>query len=405
MSNLRYKELKFEGKTYTKKYQIDEILLKNGFNWFLDAEVENVRIEIMKETLILNAGIWYNGIWEFGVIRDVDWRAGTFKNGVIYNGVFKKITIEKGIIFNGIFLRGDILFADIRGGEFRDINISTNVNQTQQSETQTQPIQNNSTVQIKDEIQGEVGQKIQSQIEENYNSEILKFKNFINEMFLNVFNEKDKLALNLIKNFLKEFKTNKDLKMIQETPNEYKFKFNNGDVIIFNPIQFKKLNDNTPYIIKYNFNNIEISQNTYNKIKKICKYIIEIKNEINQNKNYEELVEIIGKDIKKYVEDKFQLFYNIEKRIPHCKFFNIFNTIIGETICCNFGSTNTISPYENYYNDISSIHIHNNNTITFIYSYPQFKQYKSFTIPVNWAVNVISKWKPKIEELIKKKNI
>lgn len=172
----RYKELKFEGKTYTKKYQIDEILIENNFNWFLDAEIENVRIEIIKETLILNGGIWYNGVWEYGVIRDIDWRAGTFKNGVIYNGIFKRITVEKGIIFNGTFLRGDILFADIRGGEFKDVNISTNVNQTEKTEqpqtqlqgqTQSQ-VQGEPTVQTQGEIQGQEGQEIQSQVQESH---------------------------------------------------------------------------------------------------------------------------------------------------------------------------------------------------------------------------------------------
>jgi hypothetical protein len=87
----RYKELKYEGKTYTQKYQIDEIIIDNGMNWFLDCEVENARIEIIKETIVFNAGIFYNGVWEYGVVRDADWRNGVFKNGVIYNGTFKKL--------------------------------------------------------------------------------------------------------------------------------------------------------------------------------------------------------------------------------------------------------------------------------------------------------------------------
>lgn len=205
--NQRYKELKHEGKTYTKKYQIDEILLENDFNWFLDCEVENMRLEIMKETLIINAGIFYNGIWEYGVLRDVDWRAGTFKNGVIYNGIFKRITVEKGIIFNGTFLRGDILFADIRGGEFKDINISTNVNQTQtgtQTQSQVQPIQQiqsgqtqtqsgqtsqsdqtsqsqvqgESTVKTQGQVKGKEGQEIQAQVQENMKI-VKSYNNFI----------------------------------------------------------------------------------------------------------------------------------------------------------------------------------------------------------------------------------
>ncbi|NPV13266.1 MAG: hypothetical protein HPY57_16015 [Ignavibacteria bacterium] len=205
MANLRYKELKFEGKTYTKKYQIDEILLENGFNWFLDAEIENARIEIMKETLIFNAGIWYNGVWEYGVIRDIDWRAGTFKNGVIYNGIFKRVTVERGIIFNGTFLKGDILFADIRGGEFKDVNISKNVNQTektQQPETQIQTqIQGEPTIQTQGKIHGQTGQKIQTQIEEKYNPRVMKYGKFINELFLGgKLNENDNPNLIVVDN-------------------------------------------------------------------------------------------------------------------------------------------------------------------------------------------------------------
>lgn len=114
---IRYKELKFNNQIYTKKYQIDDILLDNGFGWMIDAEVENMRLEIMKETLIVNAGIIYNCEFDYGVIRDADVRNIHFHNGVIYNGTFKNCLIEKGIIFNGTFLKGDIKFADIRGGQ------------------------------------------------------------------------------------------------------------------------------------------------------------------------------------------------------------------------------------------------------------------------------------------------
>lgn len=127
----RYVELKYEGKTYKKEYDINKILSEKNFFWFFETEVENLRLEILKDTLIINGGIWYNGTFEYGVIRDIDWRAGIFENGVIYNGVFKKITVGKGIIFAGTFLKGDVLFADIRGGNFEDVNISSNVNTIQ----------------------------------------------------------------------------------------------------------------------------------------------------------------------------------------------------------------------------------------------------------------------------------
>jgi len=175
--NNRYKELVYEGKTYTKKHQIDEILLEKEMNWFLDAEIENARIEIVKDTLIFNAGIIYNCVWEFGVIRDGDIRNITFENGVIYNGTFKKFTMEKGIIFGGVFIRGEVLFADIRGGDFRDVDISNNVNKTTQETTPqmqddeqlqiAQPETTQGQVQVQGDAQGQEGQEIQAQIQES----------------------------------------------------------------------------------------------------------------------------------------------------------------------------------------------------------------------------------------------
>jgi uncharacterized protein YjbI with pentapeptide repeats len=120
---MRYKELKYNGKIYNKNYEIDEILIQNNMNWLIDTELENIRIEITKNTLVINAGIWYNGVFEYGVIRDIDFRNGTIENGVIYNGGFKNIDMENGLIFNGTFLNG-IIHADIRGGVFLNVNLN-----------------------------------------------------------------------------------------------------------------------------------------------------------------------------------------------------------------------------------------------------------------------------------------
>ena len=46
----KYKELKFNGETYTEQYKIQEILIREKFDWFLDMESENVRLEIIKNT-------------------------------------------------------------------------------------------------------------------------------------------------------------------------------------------------------------------------------------------------------------------------------------------------------------------------------------------------------------------
>lgn len=123
----RYIELKYDGKIYTEKYKIDEILIKNKFQWLLDAEIENARLEIFKDTLIWNSGIWYNGIFVYGVIRDIEWRYGIFENGVWYNGTFKNGIFKIGLIYDGKFLNGEILKGKIKGGKFVDIKISKDV--------------------------------------------------------------------------------------------------------------------------------------------------------------------------------------------------------------------------------------------------------------------------------------
>lgn len=125
--DLRYSELKYNGKIYTEQWKIDEILIKNKFNWLVNAEIKNARLEIFQDTIIWNAGIWYNGSWFFGVWRDGEWRYGTWQNGVWYNGVWKNGTFKLGIIYNGKFFKGKIEKGEIRGGQFIDVQIFPNV--------------------------------------------------------------------------------------------------------------------------------------------------------------------------------------------------------------------------------------------------------------------------------------
>lgn len=127
MSELRYSELKYNGETYTEQWKIDEILIKNKFNWVVNAEIKNARLEIFNTTLVWNGGIWYNGDWYFGVWRDGEWRYGTWQNGVFYNGTWKNGTFKSGIIYNGHFFKGKILAGEIRGGQFIDVEISESV--------------------------------------------------------------------------------------------------------------------------------------------------------------------------------------------------------------------------------------------------------------------------------------
>ncbi len=125
----RYKELKFDGNIYTEQYKIDEILINKDFSWFLDCEVENVRLEIsydsknMMDVLILNSGVFFNGTWIYGVFRNGEWKSGIWEYGVWYNGIWRTGLFKDGLIFNGSFFGGKILNGTIRGGKFYDIEI------------------------------------------------------------------------------------------------------------------------------------------------------------------------------------------------------------------------------------------------------------------------------------------
>jgi len=127
MSDNRYSELKHDGKIYTEQWKIDEILIKNKFNWIVNAEIKNARLEIFEDTLVWNAGIWYNGSWYFGVWRDGEWRYGIWQNGVWYNGVWRDGAFKSGIIYKGKFFKGTIESGEIRGGQFIDIKIDPKV--------------------------------------------------------------------------------------------------------------------------------------------------------------------------------------------------------------------------------------------------------------------------------------
>lgn len=123
----RYSELKYEGQIFTEQWKIDEILIKNKFNWLVNAEIKNARLEIFQDTLVWNAGIWYNGNWYFGVWRDGEWRYGNWQNGVWYNGVWRDGIFKSGIIYKGKFFKGKIESGEIRGGQFIDIEIDPKV--------------------------------------------------------------------------------------------------------------------------------------------------------------------------------------------------------------------------------------------------------------------------------------
>lgn len=136
----RYKELKYNHKVFSEQYKIDEILIKEGFQWFLDCEVEEVRLEISHKTLIFNSGTFFNGNWKYGVFRDGVWKYGTWEDGVWYNGKWYNGIFKSGLIFDGKFFHGKIEDGEIKGGEFYDIEIDNGVKRQQQKKEE--PVDN-----------------------------------------------------------------------------------------------------------------------------------------------------------------------------------------------------------------------------------------------------------------------
>ena len=112
----RIKSLKFENKIYKDPIVIESILLKNGFNWLNIAEIENAILEIKKDKLYWNSGIWYFGDWHYGIWLDGIFKYGNWYNGVWYNGIFKNGTWHNGIWMNGEFEGGEFLDGEFRKG-------------------------------------------------------------------------------------------------------------------------------------------------------------------------------------------------------------------------------------------------------------------------------------------------
>lgn len=110
----KYKELVYKGKIYKDASEIEDILVKEGYSWFLNSETYKAKLEIYNKTLIFNAGTWYNGIWKYGAWRGGEWKFGTWEDGVWFNGLWQDGIFKNGIIFNGTFFQGQFLNAKIR---------------------------------------------------------------------------------------------------------------------------------------------------------------------------------------------------------------------------------------------------------------------------------------------------
>lgn len=194
----RYKELKYNKKTFTEQWEIKEILFKEGFQWFLDCEVEDVRIQITKRHLIFNSGTFFNGNWKYGVFRDGVWKYGTWEGGVWYNGKWYDGIFKSGIIFDGKFFNGKMESGEIKGGEFYHMEISKDVKKNEEKKEE-----------VKQNYQTPQGEKISENMKTKKN--VKSFNEFkVNEEFDEIESElKDENDLPI-----DEFPDEKDLEVL-----------------------------------------------------------------------------------------------------------------------------------------------------------------------------------------------
>jgi hypothetical protein len=85
---MRYLELVYGDKRFSKESQINEILSKNKFYWLIDSEIEDAVIEIKKDTLIWHKGSYYSGNWFYGIFKGGVFY-GVWQNGIFENGDFR----------------------------------------------------------------------------------------------------------------------------------------------------------------------------------------------------------------------------------------------------------------------------------------------------------------------------
>ena len=83
---MKYKELKYRGKSYTNEKKIEDILKENGFKWLVDSEMIKAELEIKKDTLIWLNGDFNGGKWHYGIFKEGSFNRGTWKSGIFEPG-------------------------------------------------------------------------------------------------------------------------------------------------------------------------------------------------------------------------------------------------------------------------------------------------------------------------------
>ena len=97
---MKIKELRVKDKVYSNNNKIEKELFSGGFNWLIDAEIEEAIIEIKNNTIVWHDGIWYMGVWEYGIWKNGEFRSGKWRNGIFESGIFKG-NFESGKVIDG----------------------------------------------------------------------------------------------------------------------------------------------------------------------------------------------------------------------------------------------------------------------------------------------------------------
>lgn len=80
-------ELKTGDKTYTNPREILKILESEKLYWLIDSEVEDAKIEVIKNTVIWHEGIFMTGDWKYGIFKNGGFY-GNWENGIWEDGYF-----------------------------------------------------------------------------------------------------------------------------------------------------------------------------------------------------------------------------------------------------------------------------------------------------------------------------
>lgn len=101
---MRYEKAIIDGKAIAHTNDIERELKSHDLSWLITCEFDNANIEVIKNTLIWNGGVFYYGKWQFGIFKKGEFRGGDWYGGVFYGDTFSKhATWHNGVKKSGNF--------------------------------------------------------------------------------------------------------------------------------------------------------------------------------------------------------------------------------------------------------------------------------------------------------------